>query len=482
MANFLTFLDSQKIFLGFLQDPVGEKKEKEKKMTIVDIENIQPGGRDTGHGHESEPLLSDHPVIVRKEEDNPASYVGGVFNLSCTIVGAGIMSLPAAVKEVGIIPGVLLIVVSGFLTKYSIDLLLRFSDDGRAYSYAQLMEDAFGRVGEMLYQICVVVNIGGTIVIYLIIIADVVSGSTSSGVHHSGLLEEWFGEQWWTGRIFVLIFLTAFVLIPTAWIKRMDSLKYTSAIAVGLAVFFILIVISITIYKLAMGTIEEPAFFPTIDNLPSFLDLFTAVPVVVIAYQCHFNVHTIQNELEDPTEMQGVVKSTLAVCGTVYVMTGLFGFLLFGDSTASDVLSNFDSDLGVPYSSLINAVVRLSYAAHILLVFPVVFYALRLNFDGLVFRSAIPLASDNRRFASTTLGLLLVILLGAICVPSIWVAFQFTGATSGALVCFIFPASIALRDRPKIATKTDKILSWSLITLALFANMVAIYSNVVSLL
>jgi len=158
------FKDTQKIFLGFLQDPV------EKKMTIGDVENIQPGGRDTGYGREGEPLLSDHPVIVRKEEDNPASYVGGVFNLSCTIVGAGIMSLPAAVKEVGIIPGVLLIVVSGFLTKYSIDLLLRFSDDGRAYSYAQLMEDAFGRVGEMLYQICVVVNNAGTIVIYLIII------------------------------------------------------------------------------------------------------------------------------------------------------------------------------------------------------------------------------------------------------------------------------------------------------------------------
>jgi len=129
----------------------------------------------------------------------------------------------------------------------------------------------------------------------------------------------------------------------------------------------------------------------------------------------------------------------------VYILTGLFGFLLFGDSTASDMLSNFDSDLGVPYSSVLNAVVRLSYAAHIILVFPVGFYALRLNFDGLLFNSAIPIASDDRRFASTTLGLILVILLGAIFVPSIWVAFQFTGATAGALISFIFPASIALR-------------------------------------
>lgn len=158
-------------------------------------------------------------------------------------------------------------------------------------------------------------------------------------------------------------------------------------------------------------------------------------------------MHTIRNELHDPSQMPGVVKSSLAVCSTIYIMTGLFGFLLFGDSTASDVLSNFDSDLGVPYSSVLNATIRLSYAAHIVLVFPVVFFALRLNFYGLVYNSAVPLTSDRRRseFAIITLSLILVILLGAIFIPSIWVAFQFTGATAGALILFIFPASVTLR-------------------------------------
>jgi len=83
--------------------------------------------------------------------------------------------------------------------------------------------------------------------------------------------------------------------------------------------------------------------------------------------------------------MQAIVRTSLSICGMVYLMTGLFGFLLFGDSTASDVLSNFDTDLGVPYSSLLNSIVRVSYVGHIILVFPVIFYALRLNFDGLIF-------------------------------------------------------------------------------------------------
>ncbi|XP_074289627.1 amino acid transporter AVT6A-like [Silene latifolia] len=145
---------------------------------------------------------------------------------------------------------------------------------------------------------------------------------------------------------------------------------------------------------------------------------------------------------KDPSQMTEVVKSSISLCSMIYLMTGLFGFLIFGDSTASDILSNFDSDLGVPYSSVLNTMVRLSYAAYIILVFPIVFYPLRLNFDGLMFNKAIPLDSDDKRFALTTLGLLVVIFVGAVSLPSIWVVFQFIGATVGALILFIYPASI----------------------------------------
>lgn len=279
----------------------------------------------------------------------------------------------------------------------------------------------------------------------------------------------------------MLIILALFALIPMTWCKRIDSLRYTSALAVALAVFFIVVVLGITAFKLVTGTIQKPALFPIIGGFTSFWNLFTAAPVLVCAYLCHYNVHPIQNELEEAYKMQAVVKASLSLCGTVYVMTGLFGFLLFGDSTASDVLSNFDTDLGVPYSSLLNDVVRVSYAAHIILVFPVIFYSLRLNFDGLIFRHARPLSLDKWRFAFVTLTLFSVILYGAIFIPSIWQAFQFTGATAGSLLLFIFPASIVLKDRHGIATKKDKGFSVFLITVAVFADLVAICSNASSL-
>ena len=71
-------------------------------------------------------------------------------------------------------------------------------------------------------------------------------------------------------------------------------------------------------------------------------------------------VHSIDNELEDNTKIRAVVQTALALCSTVYVMTSLFGFLLFGDETLDDVLANFDADLGIPFGSVLNDAVRVS--------------------------------------------------------------------------------------------------------------------------
>jgi len=143
--------------------------------------------------------------------------------------------------------------------------------------------------------------------------------------------------------------------------------------------------------------------------------------------------------------IQPVVLTSLALCSAVPIMTSFFGFLLFGDSTLDDMLANFDTDLGVPYSSLLNDIVCISYALHLMLVFHVIFHPLRLNLDGLLFPSATPLVSDNHRFSLIITALISLIFLGANFIPSIRVAFQFTEATSAACLGFIFLAAIALR-------------------------------------
>ncbi|CAL5186073.1 unnamed protein product [Lathyrus oleraceus] len=416
-------------------------------------------------------------------EFNGASFSGAVFNLSTTVIGAGIMGLPACVKKLGMVPGLIAIILTALLTEKSIEFIIRFSRAGNFPAYGSLMGDAFGKYGKAFLEICVVVNNMGILIVYMIIIGDVISGTTSSGIHHSGILEGWFGVHWWTGRTFILVFATFFVFAPLVSFKRIDSLRFTSALSVGLAVVFLIIAVGISIIKIISGGIGMPRLFPVITDAASVFDLFTVVPVLVTAYICHYNVHSIDNELEDPSWMQGVVRTSLTLCSSVYSLTSFFGFLLFGDNTLDDVLANFDTDLGIPFGSALNDAVRFSYAAHLVLVFPVVFYALRVNIDGLIFSSSRrPLVVDNFRFASITIFLVGIIFIGANFIPSIWDIFQFTGATAAVCVAFIFPAAITLRDRYNIATKTDKILSVFMIVLAVLSNAVAIYSDAYALI
>lgn len=421
--------------------------------------------------------LKEDEEEIGGELSNGASFVGGVFNLSTTIIGAGMMALPATMKVLGLGLGIVIIVLVAILTELSVSMLLRFSKAGGSSSYGGVMGRAFGNVGRKLLQVCVLINNVGLLVVYMIIIGDVLSGTTSDGVRHVGVLQGWFGEQWWTERVFVILLTTLFVFCPLCCLKKIDSLSFTSGIAVALAILFLVIIAGMTIFKLVEGSIAMPKLLPHITDINSVWRLFTVVPVLVTAYVCHFNVHSINNELDDASSIQPIVQTSLAVCSMIYIMTSLFGFLLFGDSTLEDVLANFDTDLGIPYSSQLNDVVRVSYALHLMLVFPVLFYPLRLNLDGLLFPSAGPLVMNNKRFLLITMGIISVVFLGANFIPNIWDVFQFSGATAAVCLGFIFPAAIALRDVHGIATKKDKVWSVFMIGLAVFANMVAIYSD-----
>ncbi|XVE70239.1 hypothetical protein DITRI_Ditri10aG0056700 [Diplodiscus trichospermus] len=289
-------------------------------------------------------------------------------------------------------------------------------------------------------------------------------------------MEEWFGGHWWTTRSALLQFTTLLVFAPLISFKRVDSLRYTSALSVGLAVVFVAITAGVAIVKLMEGKIGMPRLMPKLVNQASFWKLFTAVPVIVTAFICHHNILPIENELEDPTQMKSIVRKSLIFCSFVYIATGFFG-----DHILDDVLANFDGDLGIPYSSLLGDLVRVSYGLHLMLVFPIVFFSFRLNVDGLLFPCAMPIAFDNRRFFSITIALMGFIFMGANFVPSIWDAFQFTGATAAVCVGFIFPAAITLGDAHGIATKNDRLISWMMIFLAVSTSTVAVTSDIYSI-
>ncbi|CAI0428335.1 unnamed protein product [Linum tenue] len=375
------------------------------------------------------PLLGEQEKERRRRRQG--SVTGAVFNVSTSMIGAGIMSIPATLKVLGVVPAFLMIVAVAWLADVSVEFLVRYTHSGEATTYAGVMREGFGGFGSAAVQICIIVTNFGCLIIYLIII---------------------------------------------------ESLKCSSAVSVLLAVIFVGISSVMAVYALIQGKTNNPRLLPELDSNSSFFELFTAVPVIVTAFTFHFNVHPIGFELGNPSIMLSAVRISMVLCAAIYFAIGIFGYLLFGESIMADILVNFDRTADTAAGALLNDIVRLSYALHLMLVFPLLNFSLRANLDEFLFPKKPLLAKDTTRFLAITFALLLLSYLLAIAIPNIWYFFQFMGSTSAVCLAFIFPGSIVLRDVYGISTRRDRVFAAGMIVLAVITSAIAISSNVYTLI
>ncbi|KAL6503784.1 hypothetical protein OROGR_025707 [Orobanche gracilis] len=420
------------------------------------------------------PLLPEvHPTVDKGSDDGGASIPGAIFNISTGMVGAGIMSIPATFKVLGVFPSFLVILVIAYFVEVTVEFLLKYTHSGESNTYGELMAESFGKFGSVALQICVVITNLGALIIYLIIIGDVLSGNESEGTVHLGVLQEWFGIHWWNSRAFSLLSVVLLVLLPLLLLRRIvllpsDSLRHASAVSVLLAAFFVAICSAMAIHAMWVGKTQRPRLVPDFKNGVSTFDLFTTIPIFATAFGCHVNVHPIRAELGRPSDMSSAVRISLVLCVAIYFAVGFFGYLLFGDSIMADMLVNFDKTSDSVTGIILNDTVRLSYAIHLMLVFPVMNYSLRANIDELFFPK---MPTGNVRFLSVTCILVAFIYVAAIVIPNIWIFFQFMGTTTVMCLMFIFPSLIVLRDVHCMSTRQDKALAVLVIMLAVGSRL-----------
>ncbi|MFS7950810.1 putative amino acid transporter, transmembrane domain-containing protein [Helianthus anomalus] len=420
-------------------------------------------------------------VIVRKEPDSGSGVYGAVFNLATSVIGAGIMALPATMKVLGLIVGIVLIFIMGVLSEISVEFLVRFAVQCKSNSYGECVQEALGKPARVLSEICIIVNNAGVLVVYLIIIGDVMSGS----LRHIGVFDQWLGNGFWDHRKLVILIVVVLFLAPLCSLDKIDSLSTTSAASVALAVVFVIVAFVVAFVKLVEGKIEPPRLVPDFGSKAAILDLLVVIPIMSNAYVCHFNVQPIYNELEDrsPKKMNKVGRLTTVLCVMIYASTAIAGYLLFGNDTESDILTNFDKPLGIRFSTALTYIVRVGYVLHLVLVFPVIHFSLRQTVDELVFNGSGPLSENRKRCLALTFVLLALVYLGSTMIPSIWTAFKFTGATTAVSLGFTFPALIALRlsSQGPGLTSGERFLAWLMLSLAVIVSVVGVAGNIYSM-
>ncbi|KAG6415961.1 hypothetical protein SASPL_123382 [Salvia splendens] len=231
-----------------------------------------------------------------------------------------------------------------------------------------------------------------------------------------------------------------------------DSLRHASAISVLLAAFFVVICSVMAIHALWVGETKTPRLLPDFSG-----------------------VHPIRAELGRPSDMSSAVRISLILCVAIYFSVGFFGYLLFGESIMADMLVNFDKTSDSVMGIILNNTVRLSYAIHLMLVFPVMNYSLRVNVDELLFPTWQQKTSDFCPSRDNN-GHVSDVHFPKLSRSQVWPTAYFISLPRWVKMNVFLMLKLC-RDVHCMSTRRDKALAVLVIILAVGTSLVAIFSN-----
>lgn len=395
---------------------------------------------------------------VPRPEGPNESLVGPVVNLSCTIIGSGIIALPKAFEVLGMLLGAAVLLGVGFLSYFSIAGLIRATIKTRAHSYSSVVRIFFGHSGSNVLRLTMIMNCAGILIVYMVMVCDILVGSTADGFE--GVLPSLFGihepGHLVTSRSAVLGLVLIFILGPVASMREMKSVSITSTVGL-ISVFYLVIsviIIAITAsfeHKLS----SDWSWLPQLDKLgkdtsDAMLQLVATIPVVMNAFICHQSVHPVMSQVRPLTEkrMNQVVILSLFICCTMYILSAACAYIVLGNKTKSDVLQNFTVSsmaelLPLPIARAVAYSVRLVFSMALMMAFPLSHFTYRDNLVEFFWGHHAAQLPLPKFYGITILGLL-AFYFAACTLPNIWLPLSIIGSTAGVTVAFVFPSALIL--------------------------------------
>ncbi|KXX80299.1 Vacuolar amino acid transporter 6 [Madurella mycetomatis] len=262
-----------------------------------------------------------------------ASSMSSNINLLNTIIGAGTLAMPSAMSHFGVMLGVLLIIWCGLTAALGLYLqarCARYLDRGTS-SFFALSQITYPNAA-VVFDAAIAIKCFGVGVSYMIIIGDLMPGVAEA--FGSGDTDwPFLGDR----RFWITVFFLLFI-IPLSFPKRLDSLKYTSVVAL-LAIGYLIILV---VYHFA---VDEP---PNKEDLRLItwegpVAALSSLPVVIFAYTCHQNMFSILNEIKDnsPGSIVGVIGASIGSAASVYILVAITGYFTFGNDIQGNIVGMY---------------------------------------------------------------------------------------------------------------------------------------------
>ncbi|KAK5199368.1 hypothetical protein LTR99_001410 [Exophiala xenobiotica] len=297
-------------------------------------------GSTSSHGSHSRTRRRPHTPPRTKRDltgtVGSASWVSSVINLLNTIVGAGVLAMPLAMSHMGIFLGTIVILWAGLTAGFGLYLQTRcaaYLERGSA-SFFALSQITYPNAA-VIFDAAIAIKCFGVGVSYLIIIGDLMPGVVRGFADEDSLAPFMFDRHFW---------ITAFMLIviPFSFLRRLDSLKYTSVVAlISIGYLVILVVYHFAARDtLPSGHYETPL---RIFKWAGIVPTLSSFPVIVFAYTCHQNMFSVLNEIADNSHFRtsSVLITSNGVAGFIYILVAITGYLSFGNEIGGNIVAQY---------------------------------------------------------------------------------------------------------------------------------------------
>ena len=361
-----------------------------------------------------------------------------VLNLGNTMLGVPMLAMPYCIEQCGCVLGVLLILIAGYLSVESSIYLLRVALVTSTNSYEITAENIYGKFGKSVIATCIIAFIFGIAVASFIIIGDIIPTilKTNFPSFQEGVL---FREK-------VLTFVAIFIILPLCLIKDTSRLVHFSVFS--LITYFMFIS-----YLFAEAFYFGPSniFHPSL-KLFDLKGVLVSMPIILTGFSCQSQMLVYLESI--PEALRGVyvvkpllIRAMLLVC-VIYSSIGIFGYFTFLRGTiGTDIFRNLST-------SFLHQLLRFAFCISVIISYPMVILPIRPCIYSIIFskeQQTEDVDTQKYYFPIVTIVIIFGSLIFAMLVPNVGVILNVTGGYAGAILSFIAPALMFIKQ----ATKDD---------------------------
>lgn len=363
-----------------------------------------------------------------------SSIFGTCSNLVNSIVGAGIIGIPYAIKNSGLIVGVFLLILVAYLTDKSLRVLIEAAKfhpqlyKKNINAFEDFMSYPFGKFGSVFVLLNMFIMAYGAMVAYLLIIKDTVP--TILGLAH--------GVDGGIEREIVLIITSATIMVPLSMQRDIASLAWTSLLSVSADVILVFFVLTFSPIRESVNEVGGVGELLRQDSIKP--TLFVGLGILSTAMACQQTSFIVHGSLENPTSKRWstVTNSSIFTAALLCIVLGVTGYLGFLDDTQGDVLNNFE-----PGSVAANGA-RALLAITMLFTYPMEVFVGRHVLISLFYNNANTPREDEttccpNRGGRMAIFLYVLALIPALIFDDLGPVLSITGSIGGSCISFITP-------------------------------------------